>query len=185
MKISEIIKTAATYLSREDVCEYLTNQEIEASRQTLETVDLLTRLTNLVISELSEGDVRMVEKVQLNGKTKITFAELDNKILDVVGVYDESGNQLEYSLSTYQLNSRNGIYTFVYSYLPANYGLFDTIGEFEKNVTTGILAYGVSAEFCLTEGRFEEAVMWNKRYVDSINKLYTPKNANIRGRNFV
>ena len=185
MRISEIIKTAATYLSKEEVCDYLTNQEMEVSRQTLETIDLLTRLTNLVISELSETDVRMVEKVQLNGQKKVTFAELRNRILEVVGVYDENGNQLEYSLSAFQLDCNNGIYTFVYSYIPTNYGLFDAVGEFEKNVTTGTLAYGVSAEFCLTEGRFEEAVMWNKRYVDSINKLYTPKNAKIRGRNFV
>ena len=48
----------------------------------------------------------------------------------------------------------------------------------------GTLAYGVLAEFCLTEARFDEAVMWHERYVNAVNLLLKPKNTRIKGRTF-
>ncbi len=187
MKISEIVKTSATLLAREDVVEYLTTLSSDGvSKNTLETVDVLTRLTNLVIRELAEGLISMKKTVKVGGRSAISFTELGIEPLSVIAVYDSNGNKLDFTLSTYGLSASLGlIYQIEYSYLPENYGLTDTVGTFEKNVTTIMLSYGVLAEFCLTEARFDEAVMWNDRYVNAINGLLRPKNGRIKGRTFL
>ena len=186
MKISEIVKTSATLLAREDVVEYLANPKMEdVSKNTLETVDLLTRLTNLVIRELVEGLIYMKKTIKINGVSTVNFSDLGIEPITILGVYDREGNNLEFTLSAYNLTAKYGlIYTIDYAYLPENYGLTDTVGVFEKSVTMGTLAYGVLAEFCLTEARFDEAVMWHERYVNAVNLLLKPKNARIKGRTF-
>lgn len=184
MKLNEIIKTTATLLAREDVCEYLLNPENETQRQTYETVDLLTRLANLVIKELAEGFICMVDEISVNDFS-VRFSSLNKSILSVIGAYDQNGNKLDYTLSKFGVSSNNKISTLKYSFTPENYGLEDTIGEFEKKVTAGVLSYGVCAEYCLTQGKFDEAIMWNQRYTDSIDLLIRPKNANLKGRAFL
>ncbi len=187
MKISDILKATATLLAREDVVEYLSqSEEGEASKNTLETVDLLTRLTNIVIRELCNGLIVMKKRAFVKARDSVTFSELEIAPLDVIAVYDKKGNKLDYKLSPYGLTVTNGLINEIeYYYMPENYGLTDTVGDFEKPVTVGTLAYGVSAEFCLTEARFDEAIMWNDRYVNSVNALIRPKNGKMRGRSFV
>lgn len=187
MKISDIIKTSATLIAREDVVKYILapNGE-EYSTNTVETVDLFTRLTNLVIQELAEGLIVMKREIMVEGLTSVSFSEYGISPLDVLAVYDDRGEKLDFILSTYGVSVNKGrIFKIEYSYMPTNYKLTDTVGSFEKKVTTGLLSYGVLAEYCLTEGRFEEAMVWHERYVEGINKLIRPKNAKMKGRSFV
>ena len=187
MKISEIVKTSATMIAREDVVEYLKSSKNDnVEKSTLETVDLLTRLTNLVVSELAEGFIRMKKTVKVDGLSKVDFKSLGIEPLDIIAVFDANGNKLDFTLSPYGLTATYGlIHSVEYSYFPENYGLTDTVGVFEKKVTLGTLSYGVLAEYCLTEGRFDEAVMWNERYVNAIDSLLKPKNGRIKGRAFL
>ena len=46
------------------------------------------------------------------------------------------------------------------------YGFYDDPPEF-CGITPRVLAYGVAAEYCITEG-IDEAVTWDKRYKDGI-----------------
>ena len=187
MKISEIVKNSATLLAREDVVEYLSNENEEnVSNETLETVNLLTRLTNLVIRELAEGLIVMKNEAVISNKSSVEFAELGIEPLDILAVYDENGNNLKFNKGAYGITANgNLIYRIVYSYLPDNYDLKDTIGKFEKPVSCAILAYGVCAEFCLVEARFDEAFMWNDKYVEGVHALIKPKNGRVKGRNFI
>ena len=186
MKIIDIIKNVATLLSKEEEYEYLAKVQTEPSIETLKNVDLMTRLANLVIRELSEGLICMVEQEQVSNKSSVDFSSLTKMPLSVIGVYDENGAELTYSLSQYGVTTSSGCISKIkYSYLPSNYGLEDEIGTFEKPVTANILTYGVLAEYCLTEGRFDEAVMWNNRYSENIDNLCKPKNGMVKSRNFV
>ncbi len=187
MKISEIIKDSATLLAREDVVKYLSNKStLNVTHETLETVNLLTRLSNLVIRELAEGLILMKKEVNVFGKTSVNFAELGIEPLDIIAVYDENGNKLKFNKGAYGITANGSlIYKIVYSYLPNNYDLNDTVGEFEKSINSAVLAYGVCAEFCLVEARFDEAFMWNDKYVNGVHALIKPKNGRVKGRNFV
>ena len=63
-----------------------------------------------------------------------------------------------------------------YEYAPDKVGLDDEICYMEKDVPVRVIAYGVAAEYCITEGDFDQAVMWHKRYTDAISDICVPKN---------
>ena len=186
MKVIDIVKTSATLLAREDVCDYLINQSTTPSRETLLCVDLLTRLTNLVISELADGQIMMIKEADVNNNSQSYPFPQGVKPIKIFYVLNEEGRKVDFITTEFGVKVEKGYITkLAYSYVPPNYGLTDRIGNFEKSVSVGILSYGVCAEYCLTEGKFEQAVMWHKRYCDSIDALITIKNANIKGRSFV
>ncbi len=187
MKILDIVQTTATLIAREDVVNYLSQSEgKETSIDTLESVYILTRLSNLVIRELAEGLIVMKKKVEVAGKKSVNFVDLDISPLDVIAVYGRDGEKLDCSVSSYGVSVGEGlIYTIEYSYLPETYDLNDIIGEFEKPISLGTLSYGVAAEYLLTEARFDEAIMWHARFVEGVNALIRPKNGRVKGRKFV
>jgi hypothetical protein len=92
--------------------------------------------------------------------------------------------EVDYSVRTeyIETNVKKGV--VCYQYVPGNYGLDDDIGYTEKDITPRILCFGVLGEFCLTERRFDESVMWRNRYVDEIASLVLPKNKSIKQRRF-
>ena len=182
MTIKDIIKTAAVYLNLTDVTEYLDGNAANPSSMTLSRTDTLTRLANLTVSELAASYVPMVcsEEVETEDG-KIVFANLTNNITRILTVKNQFGHDAEFKIFPEYIKVFGGRYTVEYEYAPANYGLTDSVG-FNNKITAALLGYGVAAEFCITEGRFEEAVLWRKRYTYGVERVALPKNAAIKGR---
>lgn len=201
MTVKDILKTAAALLNLTDCTEYFaateavqsTEQgaaqsaaqgaEYQPSADTLAKVDILTRLANIVITELASSFVPIVcaEEVETSDG-KIVFADLAHKITRVLSVKNEFGHDAEFKLYPEYLKVFGGRYTLEYEYLPENYALSDTVGFTEGKITAALLGYGVAAEYCITQGRFEEAVLWRKRYSYGVERAVLPKNAAIKGR---
>lgn len=194
MTIKDILETAATLLNLTDCTEYFTATDAEATQSgesaanTLATdvppkIDLLTRLANLVISELASSFVPMTcaeEAETENGK--IVFADLAHNITRVLSVKNEFGQDAEFKLYPEYIKVFGGRYTVEYEYLPENYAMGDTVGFKDGKITAALLGYGVAAEYCITQGRFEEAVLWRKRYSYGVERAALPKNSAIKGR---
>ena len=184
MTVKDILKTAAALLNLTDCTEYFTatSQNYQASLETQERVDLLTRLANLVITELASTFVPMTcaEEVE-TADGKIVFANLAHNITRVLSVKNEFGHDAEFKMYPEYLKVFGGRYTVEYEYLPDNYSLTDTVG-FKGKITAALLGYGVAAEYCITQGRFEEAVLWRKRYSYGVERIALPKNAAVKGR---
>ena len=68
-----------------------------------------------------------------------------------------------------------------YEYAPTNYGLNDSVG-FNAKITAALLGYGVAAEYCVTQGRFDEAVLWRQRYTAGVERVALPKSATLKDR---
>ena len=182
MTIKDIIKTAAVYLNLTDVIEYLDDTTVNPSAATLSKTDALTRLANLTVSELAASYVPMVCSEEVEAQDgKIVFANLTNNITRILTVKNQFGHDAEFKIFPEYIKVFGGRYTVEYEYAPANYGLTDTVG-FKGKVTAALLGYGVAAEFCITEGRFEEAVLWRKRYTYGVERVALPKSAVIKGR---
>lgn len=182
MTIKDIIKTAAVFLNLTDVSEYLGGTVDNPSSATLASVDSLTRLANLVISELAASYTPMTvtETVQ-TADGKIRFADLTYNITRILSVKNEFGQDAEFKLFPEYIKVFGGEYSVEYEYMPANYGLTDSVG-FNAKITAALLGYGVAAEYCVTQGRFEEAVLWRKRYTFGIERVVLPKSATVKGR---
>ena len=183
MTITEIIKSAATFLNLTDVTEYLnSNSQASPAAATASAVDSLTRLSNLVISELAATYLPMTcTETVTTTDGKIVFANLTHNVTRILSVKNRFGHDAEFKLFPEYLKVFGGEYTVEYEYAPENYGLNDSVG-FKKDVTAALLGYGVAAEYCVTQGRFEEAILWRKRYTAGVERIALPKSAKMKGR---
>ncbi len=186
MTVKDVVKISATFLGREKILEYLNGKTQDVDAITLSELDTLTRLTNLVVYELACTFLPMVkvEHVYLTDG-KLYYSVLAQTPLEIVGVMDENMVKVDYIQKPQYLQTALDSALVEYTYFPSTYGLEDKLGYDETSISAVALGYGVTAEFCLTEKRFEESVMWHERYVESVNRLVKPKNARVKKRRFL
>ena len=191
MKVKDVIKISAMLLANEQVVNYLgekgcsTTNQTETSQLVLCDVDLFTRLTNLVISELA-GSYIMMKKTQTltANKGKIYYKDLNEKVLKILAVKDTLGKEIAFKdkFEYAEISAEKAVVT--YAYMPANYDISSEIGYSEEQVQPKLLAMGVCAEYCVVKGRFDEAVMWHERYVQAISEKCLPKNKKVKERSW-
>ncbi len=186
MTIKDVLIMSASMLGREDVVDYLNGKLQDVGEDTEPTVNLLVNLLNLVISELSATFIPMIktEKVAISSG-KIFYSNLKENAIRIIKVYDNNGNEMSIKQTAEYIAVSGTSATVEYEYSPANYGLSDVIGYTPKEVGVSTLAYGLNAEYSISRGNFEEAVMWHRRYVDSVSELRKVKNVTIKERSFV
>ena len=187
MTVKEIIKNTAAMIGREDVIKYLEEGEkASIGKDTLASVDILTRLLNLVVNELACSYIPMIkaEKVTSNDG-KIYHKNLSETPLRILSVYDEDGNSIDFKVDSLYTETSRGAVNVEYSYTPTVYGIDEEIGYSEKDVSMNVLCYGLAAEFAVSQGSFDEAVTWHGRYANGVALKCLPKNSRIKGRRFV
>lgn len=184
MTVKEVIQTTAIMIGRNDIVDYFNGKS--SGTDTVENVSSLEGLVNLVINELSCTYIPLV-KVETVIVTlgKVYFSDLSEKILHVRGVYSQHGKAVPYTETAKYLSVDMDKVDIEYEYTPKLLKLDDQIGYDEKDVPTRVLAYGVAAEFAISERRFDEAVTFHKRYVDALSEMFAPKNSIIRQRSFI
>ncbi len=183
MKVKDVIKISATHLNMPTIAKYCVNGGT-LDAELLKEVEKLTLLTNLVVTELSEAyiPVTTLESVVPHGG-RVNFSSLNFRPIKIIGVFDSMGRELDCTITAEYIEG-NGIDMVKYQYIPPVHEFEDDIDYDETQVSTTLLALGLSAEYCLTIGRFDEAVMWRKRFVEGVKEKIHPKNRKIKGRNF-
>ncbi len=186
MKLKEIIKAAAILVADEKTAKSIASSTYSSDSDTVARVNLFVDLANLVINELSSSYVPMKikeNKVATDGK--IFYSSLKYNPLKILGVYDKLGNKLSFEIRPEYLITERGNVTVVYAYTPKSVGLNEEVGYGERDVSVAVLAYGVAAEFCLTQGRIDEAVTWRKRYSSGVEGFCMPENKRIKRRGWL
>lgn len=183
MKVSDIVKLTALMTGKSDVIDYLNGGEGQA--HTLETLSTMVDLCNLVINELACTYIPITRKeITSFVYGRFSFNTLREKVIRVVAVYDADGKEVEFSHDNDNIYANIQKGSVEYEYSPSNYGLDSVIGYTEMKISARVIAYGVSAEYCINQGLFEQAVMFHKRYVDALAEICVPKNVSIKKRSF-
>ena len=182
MKIKDIITATAALLNQHDVIGYLEETVNDPSAETLSKIDLEMRLLNLVLSELAAGYVPMVYKEEMTAENgKIEYADLKYSATRILSIEDASGEKASYVQHPSYIEICDGVYTVEYEHSPASFALEETVNMGER-ILPSLIAYGVAAEYCITQGRFEEAVMWRKRYSEGVERVVLPDCPTVKGR---
>ena len=182
MTIKEIIKISATLLGREKVIKHLDGAS-EQDSETLTTVDCLTRCANIVISEIAFNYIPMLKEERARVQDgKIIIEDLTEKFAGVENVLSINGTPLKFKTNATHISVNADEVKILYKYIPSNYGLTDTIGYTANQISTVAIAYGVVAEYLLTERAFSESVLWRERFVNTLSLVRTPKNKSVKGR---
>lgn len=186
MKVKEVIRTVALLLNREDVIEYLDSGVAQEGSDTVKTVNVLVELLNLVVSELSSTYIPAVksERVSLyNGK--VNYSVLSEQVLKILHVIDDNGKEIDFTQYNEFFTFGCPSATVEYEYLPKVVGIDDELCYSESKIEKRVLSYGTLAEYAITEGEFDEAVMWHKRYVDGVEAICLPQNKKVKRRRWV
>ncbi|MBQ3116193.1 MAG: hypothetical protein IJC07_04115 [Clostridia bacterium] len=183
MTVKEIIKTTAILLGREDVTDYLDNKVAECGEETSRTIGVLIELVNLVVGELASTYIPAVKTEEVKFVcNKAYYGDFTERVIKVLSVTDRQGKDVDVVQDVEFLSAPLSIAFIEYEYLPKNFGLDDEICYTEKDVAPHVLAHGVLAEYAITQGSFDEAVMWHKRYVDGVEAICLPKNVTAKRR---
>ena len=186
MKIKNIIESCAVYLGKQEILDYFNNSYEYDTTEIEKNVNTMVKLINLVISELSCGYIPLITTEKLEQKSnKILISSLTKTAVEILEVFDEEDNSIPFNVNFEYITAKGQICSVKYKYLAPDYQLEDSIGYSQKQISISTLAYGLCAEYCIVECRFNEALMWRNRYTNEINKLLKPKNTVIKGRTWI
>lgn len=174
MTVKEIILAAATELGiAEKVEAYITSGATDGEA---EAKALLTCF-NLVENEVALDYLPLLAEEELESETgAIYYASLSREPVRVIGVRDEWGNDVPFTLFPEYLKTQPQRVRLRYTYLPKA-KTFNDKSDFILNASVRLFAYGVAAEYSLAGGLFEEAAVWDKKYKDAIKAAYASKPA--------
>lgn len=182
MKVSDIVTVAAQLINEEEIVDGLKDYP-DASDFARKKIELMVSLFNLVVTELSASFIPMKKTQKFcSVERKAAFKDFDEKVLEILAVYGASGEKINYELHPTELVVSEEEFTVLYSYIPATYDISGVIGYAETEVSAGVLAYGLAAEYLLTERRFAEAVAWHARFEKAVKTLCAPKNVTAKNR---
>lgn len=182
MTIKEIIQSATLLLNRNYLDKYL-EQGSSADQEVFDNIDKLIKLSNLVINELACTYVPMVKtETPLNVGSKLYFKDLTEKAMEVISVKDLSGNEVAFKHHHTYIKAEKSIGQITYRFSPKEFSLEEEIDFWEIPISARSLSYGLCAEFLLTEGSFDQALSFRKRYVDDVALIVCPKNRVIKER---
>ncbi len=181
MTIKEIINSTAKIVGRKDVVDYL-NLGTQNSTDTLETVNKLVSLLNMIIGELAGTFIPMVKTETVTVTDgKIYFKDLNLQPLEILDVY-EGEIPLKFIHYPEYIKVKGSTVTVKYSCVPPVYDIDSTVDYSETDISKTALIYGLCAEYCICSGAFDEAVLWHDRYVDCVKETRKIRNSKIKGR---
>ena len=135
-------------------------------------VENLLRCFNLIENELALDYLPLYQEEEIDTKTgAVYFSELRSSPVRIMRVEDEWGNSCPFKLFPDYLKTQAGKIVVRYSYLPKEKTINEQ-SDFVLQVSTRLFAYGMASEYTLSCGRFEEAVIWDKKYKDAISATY-------------
>jgi hypothetical protein len=181
MTVKDIIKASATLIGRDEIVNQLSGEQtcVEAQR----SVDKMVELLNLVIGELSSSYVPLVKSETIcTTDGRVYYDNLLESAVKIRKVFSAKNTELYFDIRSAYLQTDSGTVTVEYEFVPKKYVLTDTIDYTEKDVPMHALVYGLCAEFCLSEARFDQAITHHKRYVDAISQVVKLKSVNIKER---
>lgn len=163
MTVKEVVELSAELLGIE-----LTDENTE---------ELLT-CYNFVENELAMDyfPLRTLDMVLIK-ENEIKYADLKNKAWRIINVLDFQNDEVKYRLYPEYIELKknyNGHYFFVrYNYIPKEKVIDDNCDYDDRYKQ--VLKYGVCAEYCLMQGNFELASMFDNKYKDGIKEKYAYK----------
>ncbi len=181
MTVRDVVMLAAENLGRSDLAD-------EAKHCTGAVTGELASLLNcynLVENQIALDYYRLKREETFTVQNgRIEYSKFIYAPIDVIGVTDSAGKTLEFKLlpDYLQLAQEVTAATVLYAYSPTEKTIHQK-SAFSDKLSTRLIAYGVTCEKCMQEGRFQEAAVWEDRFVDALRNIHAfHRNPKIRLR---
>ncbi len=189
MTVIDIIDNVGILIGRPDMVDMF-GEMSNAQNETYEDVTLILKIINMVVRELSTTYFPLIAEQKVTfSNGKFAYEGLEKKVVKIIDVQDHLGNKVAYVEGAERIEldssySPSSTLTVVYQFVPEAYTEESEIEYKEKDIPARVIAYGVAAEYCISQARFSEAVMHHNRYMLALQELKDIKNKKIKVRSW-
>lgn len=187
MKTSDIIGQVALLLDDKALTEYLRGKTnlIDDGSEEYRKANTLVAITNFVISDTFSNFIKITRTQNVTPSNgKVYYSSLVGSALKILNVYDKEGRKVKYELADTYIESKDAK-KVEYVYLPPNYSFNENYHFNESDMSKKGIIYGVLSEYCLSIFRFDEAVMWHEKYIDTVKAQKKISNKTIKNRSWL
>ena len=183
MTVKEVVSLAAELIG---VGEVLQAHFTAASEEGARIEEKLLQCFRVVENEVALDYLPLVAEDEIDSKTgAVFFSALTKNAVRVLKVTDESGDSVPYEVYPKYVKTLPGKLTVRYAYAPEKKDLTNDV-EAHSSVSVRLLAYGIASAYCLNEGLYAEAAIWEKRYKQAVVAAYKASPAKVmRSRRWV
>ncbi|MGN0818998.1 MAG: hypothetical protein ACI4M6_01185 [Christensenellaceae bacterium] len=180
MTVSSVIKQSLIMMNRSDLISELTNADMTKE------VEKLLSCYNLVVSELCEEYLPVIHTETMQSASgRFYFTDFARTPLEIKAVFNVAGDEITYKKTPLYIQTDCNEAIVSYVYYPETAALNDESVYTGTKISQRILALGVSREYLLLSGLYEEAVNFDKRFQDSLAQvLLKNSGAIIRARSW-
>ena len=171
----KIIRQMAMFLGREDIYnKYCNDEPFDVYVYEPETT-LMLECINLTVFDIAEQHFPLtrVESYVSNSLCQVSLSSFDKTVYRIVDVYDSKGRKTTFRTfdEFIKLCEPDSKFEFVYEYLPERAKGMGKYVEAVSMVTERVIALGACAVFCLANGLYDEAKLWDLRFNEAIDKI--------------
>lgn len=180
MQFTDIAKTSLKLLGKEDLIWYKQispSAEQYAEGMNLQVIDFVKIATNTILNEISNLYLPLKAKQTITTEDgKISLATFSKNIKEVLKITDKNGNILDFEIYPNYIATKPGEVEVLYTYKHQSDLNFGNITEdFGGRLTETAIAFGVVREFYNINGQYEDAEMWNRKFMEEIEKAMTTR----------
>ncbi len=174
MIAKDVIKNVATNLGLTDLLNttLLDGSKTPDENQTND-VNILISCCNMVINQVASEYVTLKKKTKLTSNTGvIKYSSIStNIIVDILKV-KLNGIEVPFYCSVNNLETSPGSLEIEFAYQPANCTHINSEIDFNNfKLSSRVMAYGVTAEYCFINGNYDDALIWDNRFKTSLTNI--------------
>ena len=171
MTVKGIIKLVCEFVGERELLQKLGTQNSVYTTRETEKLETLLKCFNLVNQEIASDYLPFLFEEEIDVKNSIlNFGSLSKTVVAIYQVKDRFGFAVKFKNFPNHIEIYGHGKKIVYSYLPEELGLADTV-EANNGLSERVYAYGVASEFLLVDGMSDDAEIWEERYKESLFML--------------
>ncbi len=169
MKVKDVVLAAAKIIGlHENVAAYFDGESQTLKRE----AELLLECFNRVESSLALEYLPLyAEDELLTADDQVEYSSLTYAPVRILSVVNGLGEVVKFKLHPKYLKAQAGRLKITYTYTPDVKTIEDD-SDFNVLASQSMLVHGVLAEYCMAEGRLDEAAVWDKKYKDAVKTLF-------------
>jgi hypothetical protein len=176
MTVRDILKESALLMGEESLAIKIEQKKESEDEEINRKVNLLLTSYNAVQNDIALNYQPLETSVEVKDKS-IAIESLNPYPIKILAVYDENGNKIPFKVDDGIVYAKSKCAKIRYNYIPKDCGIEDDFAYLNQSVGKWAFTYGVSAQYCLSEGRYEESANWESRYrqISNVMKPYVHK----------
>ncbi|MBQ3047947.1 MAG: hypothetical protein IJD48_02910 [Clostridia bacterium] len=171
MTVLEVLENASLYLNLQDEFKDIFEGKEDIDEETYLQFEKLLKCLNIVIDDICSQyqTLKTYEEVDVSADG-FEIKKLSKKINQILHIKTPNELKLCFKIVDNKIVCDYVGKIFVeYSYYPEKLKKDDCLDYFNGTISTKTIALGVASEYCFVNGFFEDAKIWEQRFLNCIN----------------